>query len=353
MQKKYLVLQITNKKKESKERSKVKESRLANNYTKQQDISKNNHYYEWLTEYFFYEDIYCYSECEFFIDITNYQELYRKTPYQLSIEIKNSFIRRWSITPIIGMGTNLFLAKTACDIITKEKNTQIAYLDEKEYLSICSNHKPLTDFWQISHSMMLKLKKLGITTMKDIRTYPYEKLYEEFGYNAEYLINHSLGLESNTIMDLNKKTLPKTVSSSTTFESIKSRKESYYKLQKLLDFNILKLKEEGLVTKNIYLYIKYANNIIPREIIHIKLDTSTNSYWQLMKNTLDAYLEKANLFFPIEKLAISFAEISKLPSETYQIKEKKKKLSLILPNFFPKRKSPSLAKSNQMTFLHT
>ena len=72
-----------------------------------------------------------------------------------------------------------------------------------------------------------------------------------------------------------------------------------------------------------------------------------------MKNTLDAYLEKANLFFPIEKIAISFAEISKLPSETYQIKEKKKKLSLILPNFFPKRKSPSLAKSNQMTFLHT
>ena len=71
MQKKYLVLQITNKKKESKERNKVKESRLANNYVKQQDISKNNHYYEWLTEYFFYEDIYCYSECEFFIDINN------------------------------------------------------------------------------------------------------------------------------------------------------------------------------------------------------------------------------------------------------------------------------------------
>lgn len=348
MQKKYLVLQISSKSKE-----KRTEEWNTSCYDKQKIISKENHFYEWLTEYFFYEDIYCYSENEFFIDITNYPELYQKTPYQLALEMKNNIIRRWRITPKIGLGTNLFLAKTACDIITKEKHTQIAYLDEKEYLSICSDHKPLTDFWQISHSMMLKLKKLGITTMNDIRSYPYEKLYEEFGYNAEYLINHSLGLESATIKDLNKRTLPKTVSSSTTFECIKSRKESYYKLQKLLDFNILKLKEEDLSTKAIYLYIKYANNIIPRDIIHIKLDVSTNSYWQLMKRTLDAYLEKSNLFFPIEKLAISFGEITKNSSSTFEIKHTKKKINLILPNFFQKRKVSVLPSSSQMTFLHT
>lgn len=349
MQKKYLVLQINSKKRDKEQ----KKEEWFNGYNEQKTISKTNHFYEWLTDYFFYEDIYCYSEKEFFIDITNYPELYQKTPYQLALEMKNNIIRRWNIMPTIGIGTNLFLAKTACDIITKEKHTQIAYLDEKEYLSICSNHKPLTDFWQISHSMMLKLKKLGITSMKDIRSYPYEKLYEEFGYNAEYLINHSLGLEASTIKDLNKKTLPKTVSSSTTFESIKSRKETYYKLQKLLDFNILKLKEEGLSTKTIYLYIKYANNVIPRDIIHIKLNTSTNSYWLLMKESLDAYMAKSNLFFPIEKLAVSFVEISKIPNSTYQIKQKKNKLSLIIPSVIQKRKTPSLPSSNLMTFLHT
>ena len=42
-----------------------------------------------------------------------------------------------------------------------------------------------------------------------------DRLYEEFGYNAEYLINHSLGIESTTIKELNEKKLPKTISACT------------------------------------------------------------------------------------------------------------------------------------------
>ena len=335
MQKKYLVLQLTSIRKE--------------NWSK--PINEINHFFEWLTDYFFYEDIYCYSEKEFFIDITNYLELYKKTLYQLAFDMKKDIIKKWNIRPTIGIGTNLFLAKTACDIITKEKNVEIAYLDEKEYISTCSTHTPLTDFWQISHSMMLKLKKMGITTMRDIRMYPYEKIYEVFGYNAEYLINHSLGLESSTINELNKKVIPKTVSSTITFQCIKSRMETCSKLQELLDFNILRLKEKGLFTKTVYLYIKYANNIIPREIICIKLSAPTNSYQILMEKALEAYNIKTNLFFPIEKLAVSFTELSKTTDFIYQIKQKKKKLFLLMPNIFQKRKIVPFPDLNPATFL--
>ena len=57
MKKKYLVLQI---KKEI------------------ENITKERSYkiYETLTDTFFYEDIFAYSKEEYFIDITNYQELY-------------------------------------------------------------------------------------------------------------------------------------------------------------------------------------------------------------------------------------------------------------------------------------
>lgn len=334
MKKKYLVLQIKKEKK---------------------DIIKADSYkiYETLTDTFFYEDIFAYSKEEYFIDITNYQELYEQTPYQLAQNLKTKLIKKNHLEVKIGIGTNLFLAKTACDIITKTKKIEIAYLDEKEYILTCSTHKPLSDFWQISNSMMLKLKKLKINTMEDIRNYSYEKLYEEFGYNAEYLINHSLGIESTTIKELNEKKLPKTISACTKFETIKTKKEGTKELIELLDFNILKLKEQGLYTKNVYLYIKYANNIIPRETITIKLKNSTNSYIALMNSVLKTYSDKVNLFIPIEKLAISFGEITKRNENSYLVPKKKKNINIVFKNLINKKKELSFLIREKMTFLHT
>lgn len=334
MKKKYLVLQIKKEKKDIK-------------------ITDSHKIYETLIDIFFYEDIFSYSKEEYFIDITNYQELYEKTPYQLAQNLKTKIMKKNHLEVKIGIGTNLFLAKTACDIVTKNKKIEIAYLDEKEYILTCSTHKPLNDFWQISNSMMLKLKNLKINTMEDIRNYSYEKLYEEFGYNAEYLINHSLGVESTTIQELHEKTLPKAVSACTSFKTIKTKKESKKELIELLDFNILKLNEKGLYTKNIYLYIKYANNIIPQKTINIKLAKSTNSYKTLMNLVLNTYGRNADLFIPIEKIAISFGAITKKQDNSYTISKEKKKKLLAFTNILNKKKELSFIIKEKMTFLHT
>ncbi len=341
MKKKYLVLQIR------KENNNILQKNLL---SKKTDL--DNKIYQALTDDIFYEDIYAYSKREYFIDITNYEELYQKTPYQIAQQLKNNLTKKFPISIKIGIGTNIFLAKTACDIVTKMKKIAIAYLDEKEYILVCSKYKPLSDFFQISNSMRLKLQSIGINTMEDIRNYSYPKLYEIFGRNAEYLINHSLGIEGATIQELTKQKTPKTISSCTSFNELKSRKESFKDLEKLLDFNILKLKENSLATKTVYLYVKYANNIIPREIIPIKLNTHTNSYSILMQKVISAYTEKTNLFIPIEKLAISFGEIIKIYDIAYQIPNSKKKTKFSLSNIFSKKKQLSLTNTNHMTVLH-
>ncbi|MDD6756760.1 MAG: hypothetical protein PUE33_01675 [bacterium] len=334
MKKKYLVLQI-------------KYEKATINKKLEEELYKE------LTDMFFYEDIFMYTNKEYFIDITNYEELYKKTTYQLANSIKEKLKNKYHLKTKIGVGTNLFLAKTACDIITSIKKLEIAYLDEKEYILTCSTYKPLSDFWQISNSMMLKLKKLKIFTMEDIRNYSYEKLYEEFGYNAEYLINHSLGIESTTLKELKENNIPRTVSACANFKTIKSRKESQQELVNLLDFNILKLKENDLYTKNIYLYIKYANNIIPKDIITIKLETETNSYITLMNSVLNTYKKQANLFIPIEKLAISFSKITKKKETTYTIPESKSELKINFMNLLSKKKELLYFIHKKITFLHT
>ena len=82
------------------------------------------------------EDIHPYSIDEVFIDATNYLNLYRLTPEKLAMKIILDILENTGITATAGIGTNLYLAKVAMDIVAKhipaDKNgVRIAQLDEQ------------------------------------------------------------------------------------------------------------------------------------------------------------------------------------------------------------------------------
>ncbi len=63
-------------------------------------------------------------------------------------------LKQTGITATVGIGTNLYLAKVAMDIVAKKApadkdGVRIAALTEDSYKSLLWPHKPLTDFWQI------------------------------------------------------------------------------------------------------------------------------------------------------------------------------------------------------------
>src|SRR5690606_8510329 len=117
------------------------------------------------------------------------------------------------ITAAAGIGTNLYLAKVAMDILAKhtpvDKNgVQIAELDEMSYRRQLWSHRPLTDFWRIGKGYAKKLEEQGLFTMGDIARCSLGKasdprnedlLYRMFGVNAELLIDHAWGWEPCTI----------------------------------------------------------------------------------------------------------------------------------------------------------
>ena len=66
------------------------------------------------------EDIHVYSIDEVFIDLTPYLDLYKKTPKQLAMTIIKDVLKTTGITATAGIGTNMFLAKVAMDIVAKK-----------------------------------------------------------------------------------------------------------------------------------------------------------------------------------------------------------------------------------------
>lgn len=155
------------------------------------------------------EDIHVYSIDEVFMDITGYLNSYDMTPREFAGKIVKEVLDSTGITATVGIGTNMYLAKVAMDIVAKkippDKNgVRIAELDEMSYRRKLWNHKPLTDFWRIGKGYAKKLEANYMYTMGDVAKVSLTKqgedtLYKLFGVNAELLIDHAWGWEPCTM----------------------------------------------------------------------------------------------------------------------------------------------------------
>ncbi|KAA8819332.1 type VI secretion protein ImpB [Bifidobacterium rousetti] len=167
-------------------------------------------------EYAAPEHIHVYSVDEVFIDATPYLKSSGRTPHEMARAIVDEIRERTGITATAGIGTNLYLAKIAMDIVAKHMpadtdGVRVAELDEAGYRRLLWGHRPLTDFWRVGRGYARKLEKAGLMTMGDIARcsigrasdyYNEELLYRMFGVNAELLIDHAWGWEPCTIADI-------------------------------------------------------------------------------------------------------------------------------------------------------
>ena len=160
------------------------------------------------------EDIFVYSIDEVFIDATPYLKIYQTDGPGLATRMIARIEQETGITATAGVGTNLYLAKVAMDILAKHaepnaEGVRLAVLDERTYRQRLWSHTPVTDFWRVGPGYQRRLQRLGLETMGDIclasRTaYGEERLYRAFGVNAELLIDHAWGWEPTEMADVKK-----------------------------------------------------------------------------------------------------------------------------------------------------
>lgn len=206
------------------------------------------------------EDIQVYSIDEAFLDVTDYLHLYQMTAVELGRKIMQDILDTTKIPAACGVGTNLYLAKVALDILAKHETDRIAYLDEARYREKLWKHKPLTDFWRIGRGTVERLSNMGICTMEEIAHARESLLYKAFGIDAELLIDHAWGREPVTIADI-KAYRPKNTSFSSgqVLPRDYEYEEGVLVVKEMADLLCLDLVDQGLVTSHISLTIGYSN----------------------------------------------------------------------------------------------
>ncbi len=218
------------------------------------------------------EDIHVYSIDEVFLDVTQYLSIYNLTSHELARKIIQDVLQTTGITATAGIGTNLYLAKIAMDIVAKhippdENGVRIAELDEMEYRRQLWSHRPLTDFWRIGKGYAKKLEEIGLYTMGDIARcsigcehdyYNEDLLYKLFGINAELLIDHAWGWEPCTMQDI-KAYRPEnsSIGSGQVLHCPYEFEQAKLVVREMADLLALDLVEKGLVTDQIVLTVGY------------------------------------------------------------------------------------------------
>ena len=229
-------------------------------------MNYSNKIYNVYLKYLAPEDIYVYSIDEVFMDITNYLNMYNMKPRELITKMIQDVYETTGITATGGIGTNMYLAKIAMDIVAKhvqanEQGVRIAGLDEITYRKKLWEHKPLTDFWRVGKGIAKKLEDNGMFTMGDVALCSIEnenKLFKLFGINAELLIDHAWGWEPCTLDDVRKyKPTTNSLSSGQVLHEPYDYKKTKLIVREMTELLTLDMVDKHYVTDQIVLTIGY------------------------------------------------------------------------------------------------
>ena len=212
------------------------------------------------------EDIHVYSIDEVFMDVTGYLKTYGMTARELAMTIIREVLRETGITATAGIGSNLYLAKVAMDIVAKhvkpdQDGVRIAELDERKYRELLWCHRPITDFWRVGRGIAARLEKLRCFTMGDVAQLSLRNedlLYDAMGINAELLIDHAWGWEPTEISTI-KSYRPETnsISSGQVLPEPYDAADGKLIVREMTELLVLDLVRKKKVTKQITLTLCY------------------------------------------------------------------------------------------------
>lgn len=218
------------------------------------------------------ESIVAYSIDEVFIDLTSYLPFYKCNAHELVRRMNQAVLNVTGITATAGIGTNLYLAKIAMDVVAKhipadKDGVRIAELDEGKYRRLLWAHRPLTDFWRVGAGTAKKLETHGLYTMGDVARcsigkahdgYNEDFLYNLFGVNAELLIDHAWGWEPCTIEQIKAyKPENNSICSGQVLSCPYDAEKAKLIVREMTDLLALDLVDKGLVTDQLVLTLGY------------------------------------------------------------------------------------------------
>ncbi len=282
-------------------------------------------------------DIHVYSIDECILDVTDYLKLYKVRAKEFAQKLMSEIYSKYKIPSSCGIGTNMYLAKIALDITAKHSADRIGWLDEQKYIKTLWKHRPLSDFWQISNGIINRLAKHGIYDMEGIAKCDENILYNEFGVNAELLIDHAWGREPCLMKDIKEyKAKSKSISSSQILPCNYSFNDAKIVMREMIQNGCYEMARQNYATDLIHLIIGYGDD---KSFVKgtKRMNVTTNLY-SIICEYVDSLFDKiVDRKRPIRRIGYDFSELVLADMEQYdfftdieKVKKEKKLINSVL-----------------------
>lgn len=282
-------------------------------------------------------DIHVYSIDECILDVTDYLKLYKVRAKEFAQKLMSEIYSKYKIPSSCGIGTNMYLAKIALDITAKHSADRIGWLDEQKYIKTLWKHRPLSDFWQISNGIINRLAKYGIYDMEGIAKCDENILYNEFGVNAELLIDHAWGREPCLMKDIKEyKSKSKSISSSQILPCNYSFNDAKIVMREMIQNGCYEMARQNYATDLIHLIIGYGDD---KSFVKgtKRMNVTTNLY-SIICEYVDSLFDKiVDRKRPIRRIGYDFSELVLADMEQYdfftdieKVKKEKKLINSVL-----------------------
>ena len=250
------------------------------------------------------EDLHIYSIDECFLDVTHYLKLYKKTDYELALDILKKVKEKTGLTATCGIGPNMLLAKVSMDIEAKPNKDCIAKWTYDDIPDKLWKINPLSDMWGIGKRMERNLNKMGIYTVEDLAKTSRGILKDKFGVMGAELWNHANGIDASIISDYNHQTKDKSFSHSQVL--FKDYNENNIKIivSEMVDLLTARMRKSNKQCTNVGFGIGYSKNVGGGFYHTVKLDAPTDLSKDIVK-CCDLIFDKFYEELPIRKVTIS------------------------------------------------
>lgn len=209
------------------------------------------------------------------------------------------------ITVSIGVSFNKVFAKLGSDLKKPDAITQITRENYKDVVWPL----PVSNLLMVGRKTTKKLEDKNIKTIGDLANTKVEYLKAWLGQMGAMLYDFANGLDFSEVSKYSEKNLVKSIgNSTTTYRDLVNNEDIKMVLYVLADSVARRLREQGLYSKVISIWIK--DNRLSSFTRQYKMEKRTDISGEIFKIAFELFKSNYNWYYPVRALGITASDLS-------------------------------------------
>lgn len=241
---------------------------------------------------------------EAFLDVSGCRSLFGPAD-QIARSIRGDILRETGLVASVGVAPNKFLAKIASDL---EKPDALVVVDPAGITEFL-DPLPIGRLWGVGKITEAAMRRLGVTTIGQLRHLPLEHLKHRFGESGEQFWRLARGIDDRPVVPDRQ---AKSLSHETTFARDLTEIESLrYHLWELTGQVARRLRRTGRCGRTVQLKLRFANfRTITRSRTLPAPSDVTDQWWAAVSELLDQALPPAALASGVRLIGMGISGIA-------------------------------------------